>query len=317
MKQHIIILLIILFGAEISKSCNSCGGGTGDLSVLSLDGLALFNIGFTREQFTGYWDKNGKWLKNNHSQSQNKISFNAAYRLNKNFQFAVSLPFIINTSSIPDLKQSGSGFGDINIGGRFELFHEFQPKKKGKKLILDRTLPYLAITFGLMLPTGKSDETAKNDVDITGKGFYSTLLGISVTKSIVKQKFQILADFSWQHSFKKNYKTYFGEPLNGEFSKQQGEKFNYSVTANYIINNYHALALSVTGFLQNNYKLNNSEILNTNERTTNFSLSYTYYPSIPFRITTAVKLGLPENNIGVNSQGSNLFNINFTYYIAQ
>ena len=318
MIKSIIIILTFLCIINIpSKACNSCGGGTGDLSVLSLDGLALFNLGFTNDRYTGVWDKNGNWLENKHSQSQYRVTFNSAYRLNKFVQFALSIPYVFNNSSIPGLKQNGSGFGDITLGGRFEIFHEFQPYQKNKKLALDKTLPYLAVTFGLTIPTGKSEENALNDVDITGKGFYSTTLGISLTKSIIRSKLQLLADLNWQHSFEKKYSEYFGEPIGYNYEKQPGEKFNYSVTANYIINSRHAVSISASGFLQNNFKINGERVENSNERSTNFSLAYTYYPSIPFRITSSVKLGPAGNNFGINAQSSATYNINFTYYIAQ
>ncbi len=317
MKKIILILIIQIFTITELYPCNSCGGGTGDLAVLSLDGLALFNIGFARDQYTGIWDKNGKWVKNNYSQSQIRVIFNSAYRLNPKLQFAVSMPFVLNSSNIPGLKQKGSGIGDITVGGRFEIFHEFQPKKSGKKLLLDKKLPYLALTFGFTLPTGKSEETAENDVDITGKGFFSTTLGISITKTIVRNRFQLLADANWQHSFEKKYSEYFGEPITYDYRKQAGEKFNYALTANYIFSSWHSVSLTAAGFFQGKYILNGESIENSGERSTNFTLAYTYYPIVPFRITSSVKLGLPENNFGVNAQGSTAFNINFTYYIGQ
>ncbi len=313
------LILLLIFALSIQNSvysCNSCGGGTGDIAVLALDGIALFNIGFSRDNYTGFWDKNGSWKSNNYSQGQSKIILTSAYRLNRHIQFGVSIPFVYNTSNIPGLKSSGSGIGDMVIGGRYEIFHEFQPKKIGKKLYLDKTLPYLALTFGLNIPTGKSEETAKNDVDITGKGFYSTTLGISVTKSIIKSKFQIICDFNWQHSFEKKYSEIFGESIKYDYKKQPGEKYNYSLTANYIFNNWHSVSLTASGFIQSNYKINQTEGINSNERSTNLLLAYTYYPSIPFRITTSVKMGLPGNDFGVNAQGSTAFNINFTYYLA-
>ena len=299
-----------------SYSCNSCGGGTGDLAVLSLDGIALFNTGFTYDNYTGVWDKDSKWRSYDYSLSQVKIIFNGAYRFSKNLQFAVSMPFVINNSSIPQLKQNGSGFGDLTIGGRIEFTHEFQPQKKGKKLMLDKTLPYTALTFGLTVPTGKSEETAENDVDITGKGFYTTSLGISLTKSIIKSKFQVLADLNWQHSFEKNYKSYYGIPFNSDYRKRPGDKFNYSLTLNYIFNSWHAVSLTASGFSQSDYTINDTKGVNSNERSSGMVLSYTYYPSIPFRITASVKTGLPVNDFGKNAQGSTAFNINFTYYLS-
>lgn len=317
MKKIILVLFLIFSFLKSSYACNSCGGGTGDLAVLSLDGLALFNVGFSNDQYTGFWDNNGNWSKNNFSQSQFKVLFNSAYRLNSHLQFAVSLPMVFNSSNIPGIKQKGSGIGDITVGGRFEIFHEFQPKKSGKKLSLDRTLPYLAVTFAVTLPTGSSEENAENDVDITGKGFYSTTLGISATKSIIKSKLQILTDLSWQHSFEKKYNGYFGQPINYDFRKQPGEKFNYSLTANYIINSRHAASLTASGFYQNSFSINGTKTEKTGERSTNLTASYTFYPSIPFRITSSVKFALPGNDLGVNAQSSTTYNINFTYYIPQ
>lgn len=317
MKKITLVLFSVFSFLNSSDACNSCGGGTGDLAVLSLDGLALFNIGFSRDQYTGFWDNNGNWSKNNYSQSQFKILFNSAYRLNRYMQFAVSLPMVFNNSNIPGLKENGSGIGDVSIGGRFEIFHEFQPKKSGKKLSLDKTLPYLAVTFAVTLPTGSSEENAENDVDITGKGFYSTTLGISATKSIIKSKLQILTDLSWQHSFEKKYSSYFGQPINDDYRKQPGEKFNYSLTANYIINSRHAASLTASGFYQNSFSVNGRKKDNTGVRSTNLTASYTFYPSIPFRITSSVKFALPGNDLGVNAQSSTTYNINFTYYIPQ
>lgn len=317
MKKVLVIIFLIAAYQNSGFSCNSCGGGTGDLAVLSLDGLALFNIGITRDNLTGVWDKNGNWIRNNYSQSQNKVIMNAAYRLNRHIQFAVSVPFVYNTSNIPGLKSSGAGFGELVIGGRVEIFHEFQPMKDGKKLRLDKTLPYLALTFGMNLPTGKSEETADNDVDITGRGFYATTLGISVTKSIIKSKFQLLGDFTWQHSFEKKYSSYFGEPISYEYSKQPGEKFLYSVTANYIFNSWHAVSLTASGFFQDSYKINGTEGKDSKEKSTNLNLAYTFYPSVPFRVTSSVKMGVPGNNYGMNALATTTFNINFTYYISK
>jgi hypothetical protein len=226
------------------------------------------------------------------------------------------LPLIFNSNSIPGLKTGGSGIGDLTVGGRFELFHEFQPKKKGKKLLLDRSLPYLAVTFGLTSPTGKSEETAENDVDITGKGFFTTSLGISATKSIIKSKFQIIADANWQHSFRKNYKSYYNLPLNSDFIKQPGEKFNYSLSLNYIFSSWHSVSLTASGFVQNSYSINDVEGANSEERSNSLVLAYTYYPIVPFRITTSFKTGINNDDFGRNAQGSNTFNINFTYYFS-
>ncbi|MCX7878098.1 MAG: transporter [Ignavibacteria bacterium] len=316
MKILIFTSLLLVFINSIYP-CNICGGGTNDIAVLALDGKALFNIGFSRESFSGIWDKNRNWYKNDFSQNQYKITLGTAFRFTRQLQCALSVPVIFNHTSAANLKQHGVGLGDLTMMGRFEIFHEFQPKKKKKKIDIDKKLPHLAITGGFNFPTGRSEETAENDVDVTSSGFFSSIVGLSVTKSIIRQRFQIIGDLSWQHSFRKKYERYFGEPVSYNYSKQPGEKINYSVTFNYVFNNWHALSFSVTGFWQGKYKINHKSINNSEMQSIGLVVSYTYYPSVPFRITSSVKLTPRTNNLGLNSQTSDLFGINLTYYIAR
>jgi len=313
MKTKSLICIAVLIFTYEANACNVCGGGTSDIAVLALDGRILFNIGYTFDHNIGSWDKNGNWSTNIFNNNQHKIAAVIAYRFNKHIQFGISFPFVINTSNYNNLKQSGSALGDLSISARYELFHEFQLKKTGKKKKIDNLYPYLAFTFGLTVPTGKSEETALNEVDVTGKGFYSTSLGVSVIKTLIRNRFQLSADFSWQHSFQKTYDQYFGSTAS--FTKRAGDKFNYSMTANYIFGSEHAVSLSASGFSQNPYKLNDIVSSNSDERGINFIFAYTYYPHVQFRITPSVKWTLPSDNFGRNAAGSTTFNINFTYYI--
>lgn len=208
----------------------------------------------------------------------------------------------------------GSNIGDIIINGRYEFFHEYQLKKKNGKEYIDKSLPYLAVTGGLTIPTGKSEETAENDVDVTGKGFFMSSLGLSMTKSIIEGKFQVSMDLSWQHSFKKTFDMSFGQKVT-PYEKQQGERYNYSLMFNYIINRWHAASLSVSGYSQNNYSINNKPTEGSDEHNLNFTLMYTYYPTQSLRITPSLKWNIPSNNIAKNSPGSTTFGVNLTYYI--
>src|SRR4030095_6347560 len=246
---------------------------------------------------------------------QYKIGIAIAYRINKHFQFGLVIPYVFNTTNNPGFKQNGNAIGDIGFSGRYELFHEFQLRKSGDRKKIDNVYPYLAFIAGLIIPTEKSDEYAENEVDVTGKGSYISSLGISLVKSIIKNRFQINADFSWQHSFSHNYEKYLNGPPQFS-SKQFGDKFIYILTANYIFGSEHAVSITASGFNQGPYVLNGSQTFNNSaERTMNFVLAYTYYPHVQFRITPSVKWTLPTNNFGRNATGSTAFSINFTYYI--
>jgi hypothetical protein len=316
MKYPALVLILLFALTEKSDAGDCCGGGTGELLVLSLYGIGLVNTGIVYDRYLGVWDKDGKWRPYEYDITQTKILLNGAYRISRRFQFAISLPVIYNSSSVPRLKNSSWGVGDFIVGGRFEIFHEFQPKKTGKKLILDHTLPYTAITFGLLFPTGRSEETAENDVDIMGKGFYTTSLGLALTKSIIRSKLQVLADASWQHSFEKNYDSYYNVPLNSEFRKQPGDKFSYSLGLNYMFNMSHEVSITASGFVQGDYTVNDKEGYESDERSNNLLVSYTYYPTTDFRITTNFRAWIPRDDYGKNALGSNTFNINFRYYFS-
>lgn len=314
MKKLIIIIALFFLLQGAAYTCNICGGGTSDVAVLALDGRFLFNFGLGYDKYLGNWDGLGIWHENKYSKHQVKATFSSAYRLNRNIQFAISLPYVWNTSEVPGMKRSGAGIGDLSFFARYEFFHEFQVKKVNGKSKIDNAFPYLALTFGLLMPTGVSEENGESEVDVTGKGYYATTVGISLIKSIVKNKLQLSTDFSWQHAFEKRYEKYFNENI-GAFNKQAGDKFNYSMTLNYIISSEHAISFSGSGFFQNSYIYNGSNVPQSNERVMNFTAAYTFYPHIQFRITPSVKWTFAGNDFGKNTTGSTTIGLNLTYYI--
>lgn len=317
MKKHLIIiglLTLLLIKSNEVYACNICGGGTSDIAVLAIDGRLLFNIGFLYDHYNGVWNQDGKWLESKYTANQYKTSMAFAYRLNKHFQIGLTLPYVFNTTDNPYAKQNGNGPGDMSISARYEFFHEFQLRKSGSKKSIDSKTPYLALTLGFTLPTGRSDETAKNEVDVTGKGYYGVSAGLSVTKTIIRNRLQFSADLSWQHGFSNQYDMYFGQAIS-PFTKRPGDKINYSMTANYIFGSEHAVSLTAAGFSQGSYIQDNTSINNSEERNISFAAAYTYYPHLQFRITPSVKWSVPSDNFGRNATGSTTFNINFTYYI--
>lgn len=315
MKIIITVLLLLVILTGKSFPCNICGGGTSDVAVLSLDGRFLFNLGFGHDNYLGNWDAEGVWHKNTYSKNQFKTTFSAAYRLNPHIQFSISMPYVVNFSKVPGLKARGNGIGDVSVFTRYEFFHEYRVKKVKGKSRIDDVTPYLALTFGVMIPTGTSEDKALSEVDVTGKGYYTTSLGISLIKSLIKNMLQLSTDFTWQHAFEKKYFTYFGNSAGSGFRKQAGDKFNYGIALNYILSSEHAVSFSTSGFFQNSYIYNGSNVPQSNERVLNFTAAYTFYPHIQFRVTPSVKWNLTGNDFGKNTTGSTTFGINLTYYI--
>ncbi len=317
MKNIFTILLIsvsgIIYSDSFSQSC--CGGSIYDVAVLPLSKKALFNLGFNYENYMGVWNESGEWNKITNTSYQVKPLISTGYRFNKQIQAGFSFPIIYNRNELPGLKPSGSGIGDITISGRYELLHEFQTYKYCDKNLTDKKSPYLAFTFGLTFPTGVSDESATSETDITGKGFYTSSLGLSLIKSIVRNKFQTSLDISWQHNFEKTYSNVYGEPVTNTFTKKLGDRFNYGLSLIYLLNEKNAFALSAGGFLQGSYTIDGIKGYNSDEYVLNFITSYTFYPNLNIRITPAFKWYIPANNIGKNSTGSFLITLNLVYYL--
>jgi hypothetical protein len=317
MKKTILIILIaITAGAAKLDACNVCGGGTDNVFVLALDGKALFNASFLRDYYLGVWDGAGIWHPSDYSQTQTKTILAVAYRINSHMQFAVSLPYVMNNRNTPGLKPSGSGIGDMQINGRYEFFHEFQLKKVNGKPKLDNVMPYLAFTFGLTLPTGVSTENASSEIDVTGKGFYTTSVGVSLIKSLIKNRLQLSTDLTWQHSFERTFDKEYNIPTS-PYKKQQGDKFNYSASLNYIFSSEHALTASVSGYSQSQYSVNSFNADNSQERNLTFAAAYTFYPTLQFRITPSVKWVFTGDNLGRNATGSTTLMLSLTYYIPE
>ena len=312
--RKLFFILILILASETSYSQVCCGGGVYDLAVLSLNKRALFNVGYKFDNYMGVWDADNQWRDISQTNYQMTPSLSAAYRFNKHLQAGLLVPYIFNVNELPGLPTDGSGIGDVVLSGRYEIFHEYALYKEKGKIKTDKVTPYFAVTFGMTLPSGKSDENANSEIDITGKGFYTSSLGLSFIKTIIQDKFQLGTDLSWQHSFPKSYTKYYNQDIQ-PYERKQGDRFNFAISGNYFINFYNSVSLAVSGFLQNGYSINDVKVENTNESIVNFVLSYTYYPKTYFRITPLFKWNIPSNGFGSNTTGSLLFGLSLVYYI--
>ncbi|MCE1165997.1 MAG: transporter [Bacteroidetes bacterium] len=315
MKKTLSILaafLLLYAGYALPQIC--CGGGVYDIAVLSLNKKALFSAGYKWDNYSGVWNDKSDWLKTRQTNWQMTPSFSAAYRFNRQLQAGVQIPYVLNRNELPGLPQSGSSFGDIVISGRYEIFHEYTIYMENKNTKMDEKTPYFAVTFGMTLPTGKSDENSDNEIDVTGKGFYTSMLGVSFIKTVLKNKLQIGADLSWLHSFSKTYDKYYNLETT-PYKRQLGERFNYALTFNYLLNFKSSLSLALGGFMQGNHKIEDVSVPGSNENSFGLTGSYTYYPVTYVRVSPLVKVSFPYNGLGTNAPGSFMLGINLVYYI--
>lgn len=313
-KLLCIIITFLLFDSSVySQAC--CGNGLFDVSVLSLNKRALFGLNFRFDNYLGVWDHNSQWRDLNYTSYQISPSFNTAYRFNRHFQMGLSIPYVINKKNLPGLPDYGSGIGDISVNGRYEIFHEYEEREVGRNIIIDKNKPYLAIVFGFIFPTGISDETANSDVDITGRGTFSSILGLSAVKTLMRDKLQFGTDINWQHNFEQTYTTYFNQPIPNSFSKRIGDRLNLAASLNYILNLKNSFAFYLSGFLQKPLVIDKVQIDNSAESIVNCAVSYSYFPTTYLRFNTLLKWNFPVSNFGKNTPGSFTATINLIYYI--
>lgn len=313
-KILLLIFLVSITGAGRLYSQICCGGGVYDIAVLSLNKKALFGYGYKWDNFSGVWDDKSDWLKTKQTNWQMTNSFSAAYRFNKSLQAGVQIPFVLNRNELPGLPQSGSAFGDVVLSGRYEIFHEYTLYMENRNTKMDEKTPYFAVTFGMTFPTGKSDENSDFEIDVTGKGFYTSMLGVSFIKTLLKNKFQLGADLSWLHSFSKTYDKYYNAETT-PYKRQPGERFNYALTMNYLLNYKSSLSLAFAGFVQGNHKIEGSSVPGSNENAFGLTGSFTYYPVDYVRVSPLIKYSFPYNGLGTNAPGSFMAGINLVYYI--
>ena len=99
----------------------------------------------------------------------------AAIRLLENGQVAVLIPFLITRRSVPGVSEWGSGIGDVSLTARYDFTVAGQYPR----------LPGLALLLGLVAPTGRPADEARNTLatDATGTGTWEGSVGVSVEQS--------------------------------------------------------------------------------------------------------------------------------------
>jgi hypothetical protein len=96
------------------------------------------------------------------------------FRLFRRAQLTAVVPFVETWRKVPGLAAFGGGFGDVRLGGRYDV-----------TLAGDSLFPGVAILAGTTLPTGVPPESADDDllVDTTGAGLFDMSLGLGLEQS--------------------------------------------------------------------------------------------------------------------------------------
>ena len=238
MKQlHLsIITAALLAGAATlfpatSFAASCCGGGSATSLNVPKYAAAVADLSFEMELYDGYWNQSRKYVADPPGSDLKQYRLNAGlgYRLARDWQTSISLPYIWNDNKYSGVSSQTNGLGDTSISLAYELLDDESSWKvqEAKDLI-----PGVSLGLSLLLPTGISPyDDQQSSFDITGRGFYRLDGTLLIEKTIRP----------WNASISLAYGTYFERSINREYGKyvepykkKLGDRFSASLSTGYI-----------------------------------------------------------------------------------
>ena len=151
----------------------------------------------------------------------------AAMRFLDKGQAAVLIPFMATRRSVPGLAEWGAGIGDVALMARYDFTIAGQHPR----------FPGVAVLLGLLLPTGRAADDARNTLatDATGTGTWEGSIGLGLEQS-------------WRHLFAA-FEGWIGQrsPRAAEGVRQSFEpRFTALLLGGYVFDNELSLGLFVT-----------------------------------------------------------------------
>lgn len=133
-----------------------------------------FGLTLSAEGGRGHWGADGDWTAWDGAYSEQAFGAElwGIAGFGRRASAWVRLPTLLNRRTSGDLEELGGGFGDINVGGRYEVLSIGEI----------RELPAIALSVGLVMPTGRGTDGARHMLasDVTGRGVWALSGGLSL-----------------------------------------------------------------------------------------------------------------------------------------
>ena len=138
---------------------------------------AVIGLGFRGTSLWASMGPDGKFIASPARTSEFDLEQDLAgsIRVLEHGQLTVVLPIVETYRSVPGLRDLGGGFGDIQLGARYDFVETGQ----------SRRWPGIALAWSLTIPTGRSPEDAKGPLaaDATGTGSVQAGAQLSVERT--------------------------------------------------------------------------------------------------------------------------------------
>lgn len=213
-----------------SPAASCCGGGSAASLSVPKYATAVADISFDTELYDGYWNQDRKHVADPPGSDLRQYRMNAGfgYRLARDWQASISLPYVWNDNSYSGVSSRSSGLGDTTLSLVYELLDD---NSAWKVRDVGDLVPGVSVGLSLLIPTGISPyDDQQSSFDITGRGFYRLDGTLLVEKTIRP----------WNASLALAYGSYLERTVNREYGKyvepykkDLGDRFSASLAAGY------------------------------------------------------------------------------------
>lgn len=227
-----LLLTLIFSSSTFAASC--CGGGNSSSLVLPKFGKKMIDISFDYEDYDGFWNQDGDYIKDPKGADLNQYRLNLGYaqRIAPNWQVNAILPYVWNDNQYPGITSKEHGVGDGSLSFWYEAFDRVTCVYQVNSIADLKPAIYLGGT--MTLPTGNSayGNSADNSFEITGRGFYRFDANMIIEKTI----------YPFTLMLQGSYGKYLARPVNQEYgnavepyTKRLGDRQFISFSTGYTV----------------------------------------------------------------------------------
>jgi hypothetical protein len=167
------LLVALAPGLARAGACCASAGAPGFERLATWEDFA-FGVRSGLSSSLGGWDDRGRWAADRDYDEQ--VWRTEVYGLARVLGWAsveAHVPFLRTSRQAGDLSGADFGVGDVQVGLRAALVE-----------VGESSLPGVALTLGLVAPTGRASDEAQTALgtDVTGRGLWIPSVGVSLEK---------------------------------------------------------------------------------------------------------------------------------------
>lgn len=280
---------LILAAASLTiaarAAAQACCAGSSAITPgrLGLHEDALVGLQLRAASLVGSYDPTGRYQDS--PQGSSELSFEqdlvAALRVLGRGQLALLVPFVQTRRSVGGRAELGGGFGDINVGVRYDFFAARR----------SAIVPGIAALIGLTLPTGVPVESASHPLatDATGVGAVQANGGLALE--------QVYG--AWTVSLAGLVAKRLARDVDG-IEQTLGAQWTVIAAGAYTLESEVALAASATYSLEGNASIDGVEQPVTARRLLTLNASAVFPLSDSARLQGAAFMSPPASSFGAN-----------------